>query len=206
MGPVSVAVLDDHPMWRSGVRADLSDGFTIVGEAENADLGIELIRRAHPDVVLCDLQMPGGGLKVVRACAELTRIIMLTVSEAERDVLDAVAAGAVGYLAKNIEPDDLREAIRRAAEGEPVFSPGLALLVMKEFRRISAPDGGPTALTQRERDVLQHVARGKTYKQVGAELFISEKTVETHVRNILGKLHLNRREELARYAADHGIT
>jgi DNA-binding NarL/FixJ family response regulator len=131
---------------------------------------------------------------------------MLTVSEAERDVLDAVAAGAVGYLAKSLTAEDLRAAITAAADGEAVFTPGLALLVMKEFRRISAPDGGPTALTPREREVLQHVARGRTYRQVGEDLFISEKTVETHVRNILAKLHLNRREELARYAADHDIT
>lgn len=206
MGPIRIAIADDHAMWRSGVRADLQDNFEIVGEARDADATIELVSRTSPEVVLCDLHMPGGGLKVVRACADQTRIIMLTVSEAERDVLDAVAAGAVGYLAKSLTAEDLRAAITAAAEGEAVFTPGLALLVMKEFRRISAPDGGPTALTPREREVLQHVARGRTYRQVGEDLFISEKTVETHVRNILAKLHLNRREELARYAADHDIT
>ncbi len=206
MGPVRIAIADDHAMWRSGVRADLQDDFEIVGEASDADATIELVSRTSPDVVLCDLHMPGGGLKVVRACADQTRIIMLTVSEAERDVLDAVAAGAVGYLAKSLTAEDLRAAITAAADGEAVFTPGLALLVMKEFRRISEPDGGPTALTPREREVLQHVARGRTYRQVGEDLFISEKTVETHVRNILAKLHLNRREELARYAADHDIT
>ncbi len=206
MGTVRVAIADDHPMWRSGVRADLDKHFEIVGEAEDAEGAIALVASTSPDVLLCDLQMPGGGLKVVRACADRTRIIMLTVSEAERDVLDAVAAGAVGYLAKNLTAEELRTAIAAAAGGEAVFSPGLALLVMKEFRRISAPDGGPTALTPREREVLQHVARGRTYRQVGTDLYISEKTVETHVRNILGKLHLHRREELARYAADHDLT
>lgn len=206
MGPIRIAIADDHAMWRSGVRADLQDDFEIVGEASDADATIELVSRTSPEVVLCDLHMPGGGLKVVRTCADQTRIIMLTVSEAERDVLDAVAAGAVGYLAKSLTAEDLRAAITAAANGEAVFTPGLALLVMKEFRRISAPDGGPTALTPREREVLQHVARGRTYRQVGEDLFISEKTVETHVRNILAKLHLNRREELARYAADHDIT
>lgn len=206
MGAITVAIADDHAMWRSGVRADLDGGFQIVGEASDADTAIALVAATSPDVLLCDLHMPGGGLKVVRACADRTRIIMLTVSEAERDVLDAVAAGAVGYLAKTLTAEDLRVAITAAADGEAVFTPGLALLVMKEFRRISAPDGGPTALTPREREVLQHVARGRTYRQVGADLFIAEKTVETHVRNILAKLHLNRREELARYAADHDIT
>lgn len=205
MGTVRVAIADDHPMWRSGVRADLDKKFEIVGEADDADSAIALVASTLPDVLLCDLQMPGGGLKVVRACADRTRIIMLTVSEAERDVLDAVAAGAVGYLAKNLTAKELWTAIVTAAGGEAVFSPGLALLVMKEFRRISAPDGGPTALTPREREVLQHVARGRTYRQVGTDLYISEKTVETHVRNILGKLHLHRREELARYAADHDL-
>ena len=206
MGPIRIAIADDHAMWRSGVRADLQDDFEIVGEASDADATIELVSRTLPEVVLCDLHMPGGGLKVVRACADQTRIIVLTVSEAERDVLDAVAAGAVGYLTKSLTAEDLRVAITAAADGEAVFTPGLALLVMKEFRRISAPDGGPTALTPREREVLQHVARGRTYRQVGDDLFISSKTVETHVRNILAKLHLNRREELARYAADHDIT
>lgn len=206
MGAIRVAIADDHAMWRSGVRADLPDGFEIVGEASDADATIDLVATTSPDVLLCDLHMPGGGLKVVRACADQTRIIMLTVSEAERDVLDAVAAGAVGYLAKTLTAEDLRDAVTAAADGEAVFTPGLALLVMKEFRRISEPDGGPTALTPREREVLQHVARGRTYRQVGEDLFISDKTVETHVRNILAKLHLNRREELARYAADHDIT
>jgi DNA-binding NarL/FixJ family response regulator len=206
VGAITLVVADDHQLWRSGVRNDLGEGFRIVGDAGTADEAIVLVQSMHPDVVLCDLNMPGGGLKVVRACADATRIIMLTVSEAERDVLDAVAAGAVGYLAKNLTGPELQSAVRAAAAGEPVFSPGLALLVMKEFRRISAPDGGPTALTPREREVLQHVARGHTYRQVGADLYISEKTVETHVRNILAKLHLHRREELARYAADHGIS
>jgi len=206
VGAVRVAVADDHPVWRSGVRTDLGDAGVIVGEASNADEAIALVETTKPDVVLCDLQMPeGGGLKVVRACADRARIIIVSVSEAERDVLDAVAAGAVGYLAKNLDAAELRAAVTKAAAGEAVFSPGLALLVLKEFRRISAPEGAPSALTPREREVLHHVSRGQTYRRVGETLFISEKTVETHVRNILGKLHLTRREELARYAADHGI-
>ena len=121
-------------------------------------------------------------------------------------MLDAVAAGAVGYLAKTVDAPALRDAVRKAANGEAVFSPGLALLVLGEFRRISASGSASAGITPREREVLQLVARGRSYRQVGTELFIAEKTVETHVRNILGKLHLTRREELARYAADHDIT
>lgn len=206
MDSLSVVLADDHSVWRSGVRADLDEGFEIVGEAANAAEAIELITTAAPDVVLCDLHMPGGGLSVVRACADKTAIVMLTVSEAERDVLDAVAAGAVGYLAKTVDASDLRDAVRKAANGEAVFSPGLAVLVLGEFRRLTTSGGAAATITAREREVLQLVARGHTYGQVGTELFIAEKTVETHVRNILGKLHLTRREELARYAADHHIT
>lgn len=206
MDSLKVVLADDHSVWRSGVRADLTDGFEIAGEAANAAEAIELITTVAPNVVLCDLHMPGGGLSVVRACASKTPIVMLTVSEAERDVLDAVAAGAVGYLSKTVEAAQLRDAVRKAAGGEPVFSPGLALLVLGEFRRLASDGKSATGITAREREVLQLVARGQTYRQVGAELFIAEKTVETHVRNILGKLHLTRREELARYAADHDIT
>ena len=130
---------------------------------------------------------------------------MLTVSEAERDLLDAVAAGAVGYLVKSTPPDELRRALWRAAQGEPVFSPQLASLVLGEFRRLSKASGPTEALSEREREVLQHVARGHTYKEIGEELHISPKTVENHVRNILDKLHLNRRQELVRFAVEHGI-
>jgi DNA-binding NarL/FixJ family response regulator len=130
---------------------------------------------------------------------------MLTVSEAERDLLDAVAAGAVGYLVKSTPPEELRAALTRAAHGEPVFSPALAALVLGEFRRMAKASSGPQPLSDREREVLQLVARGHTYKEIGGELFISEKTVENHVRNILGKLHLSRKQELIRYAVEHGI-
>lgn len=206
LSAVRVVVADDHPIWRSGVRADLGENFHVVGEASDATEAIEQITSTEPDLVLCDLNMPGGGgLKVARTCGEQVPIVILTVSEAERDLLDAVAAGANGYLVKSTPPDELRRAAWRAAQGEPVFSPQLAALVLGEFRRL-AKDSGPTQpLTEREREVLQHVARGHTYKAIGAELFISEKTVENHVRNILGKLHLNRKQELIRYALEHGI-
>ena len=204
---VRVVLADDHPIWRDGVRADLDgEGFWVVGEAGDADQAIEVIRKTAPDVVVCDLHMPnGGGLKVAKACGEQTRIVMLTVSEQERDLLDAVAAGACGYLVKSTAPADLRAALHRAAQGEPVFSPALAALVLGEFRRMSKTATGANPLSDREREVLQLVARGHTYKAIGAELFIAEKTVENHVRNILGKLHLSRRQELIRYALEHGI-
>ena len=202
---IRVVLADDHPIWRDGVRADLGDGFWVVGEAGNAEEAIEAIRKHKPDLVVCDLHMPGGGgIKVARTCGEETRIVMLTVSEQERDLLDAVAAGAVGYLVKSTPPDELRTALWKASKGEPVFSPALASLVLGEFRRLSKATGAEP-ISEREREVLQLVARGHTYKEIGASLFIAEKTVENHVRNILGKLHLNRKQELIRYAVEHGI-
>jgi DNA-binding NarL/FixJ family response regulator len=203
---VRVVLADDHPIWRDGVRADLGDGFEVVGEASTAPETIDVVERTSPDLVVCDLNMPGGGgIKVARACGEKTRVVMLTVSEAERDLLDAVAAGAVGYLVKSTPGPELRAALVRAAAGEPVFSPALAALVLGEFRRLAKASSGTQPLSEREREVLQLVARGHTYKEIGAELFIAEKTVENHVRNILAKLHLNRKQELIRFAIEHGI-
>jgi DNA-binding NarL/FixJ family response regulator len=206
MAGIRVVLADDHPIWRDGVRNDLGDGFEVVGEAGTADEAITAIRVERPDLVVCDLHMPGGGgLKVVRTCGEETRIVMLTVSEQEKDLLDAIAAGACGYLVKSTAGPDLRAALVRVADGEPAFSPALAALVLGEFRRLSKTATGKNPLSEREREVLQLVARGHTYRQIGGELFISEKTVENHVRNILGKLHLSRKQELIRYAVEHGI-
>ena len=212
MAPVSGAetirtvLADDHPIWRDGVRADLGDGFTVVAEAGSAEEAVAAIRATAPDLVVCDLHMPGGGgIKVARTCGEETRIVMLTVSEQERDLLDAVAAGAVGYLVKSTPGPELRAALKRAAAGEPVFSATLAALVLGEFRRMSKASTGAAPLSEREREVLQLVARGHTYREIGGRLFIAEKTVENHVRNILGKLHLSRKQELIRYALEHGI-
>jgi DNA-binding NarL/FixJ family response regulator len=203
---VRVVVADDHPIWRSGLRADLGSNFHVVGEAGDADEAIAVIGRERPDLVVCDLNMPGGGgLKVARTCGEQTNIVMLTVSEQERDLLDAVAAGAGGYLVKTTPPEELRHQLWRAAHGEPVFSPALAALVLGEFRRMAKAAGPIQPLSEREREVLQYVARGHTYREIGEQLYIAEKTVENHVRNILGKLHLNRRQELVRYALEHGI-
>jgi DNA-binding NarL/FixJ family response regulator len=205
MTAIRIVLADDHPIWRNGVRADLPDDFEVVGEASSAKEAVEVIRAQKPDVCVSDLNMPdGGGLHVVRVCGEETKIVILTVSEQERDLLDCVAAGAVGYLLKSTPPDELREALRKASRGEPVFSAQLASLVLGEFRRL-AKSAGADPLTEREREVLQLVGRGYTYKQIGERLFISPKTAENHVRNILAKLHLTKKQELIRYAAEHGI-
>jgi DNA-binding NarL/FixJ family response regulator len=205
-GPIRVVLADDHPIWRSGVRSDLGAGFDVVAEAGDADEAIAAIRREQPDLVVCDLNMPnGGGIKVAKECGERTRIVMLTVSEQERDLLEAVAAGAQGYLVKSTPGPELRAALVRAANGEPVFSSHLASLVLGEFRRMAKEAAGTNPLSDREREVLQHVAKGYSYKEIGERLFISPKTVENHVRNILTKLQLNRKQELIRYAVEHGI-
>ncbi len=203
--PIRTVLADDHELVRSGLCGELGDGFEIVGEADDAEGAIDVITARSPDLVVCDLHMPrGGGLAVVQRCATVCPIVILTVSEAERDLLDAVAAGAAGYLLKTTPVDELRDALAAAASGEPVFSPSLAALVLGEFRRLAkAADADP--LTEREREVLQFVARGKTYKEIGVALEISPRTAENHVRNILGKLHLSRRSDLVRYAVEHGL-
>ena len=208
-GVIRLVVADDHPIWRSGIRTDLGDGFEVVGEAADAGTTITAVRQLRPDVVLCDLHMPGGGgIAVAEAVAAQCPVVILTVSESERDVLDAVAAGAVGYLVKSARPEELRAALVRSAAGEPVFSPQLAALLIGEYRRLATggPAGSTLPLSEREREVLAHIARGESYKAVGEALFISPKTVENHVRNTMAKLHLSRRHELIRWAVDHGIT
>jgi DNA-binding NarL/FixJ family response regulator len=204
--PVRVVLVDDHAVVRAGLRAELGPDFEVVGEADDAEGAVDVIAARRPDLVVCDLHMRGGGgLAVVRACAPVAPIVILTVSEAERDLLDAVASGAAGYLLKTTPMPELRASLLEAARGEPVFSPSLAALVLTEFRRLARQSGGTSPLTDRERQVLQLVARGHTYAEIGRELDISAKTAENHVRNILGKLHLTRRSDLVRYAVEHGI-
>jgi DNA-binding NarL/FixJ family response regulator len=206
----TVVIADDHPTVRSGIRADLGPPFLIVAEAGDADEALLAIERHQPNLVVCDLNMPGGGgLRVVRETTarfgDRVRVVVFTVSEHERDLLDAVASGAFGYLTKSTPGPELHRQLLRAADGDPPFAPELATLLLGEFRRVARTEAGTNPLSEREREVLQHVARGYTYRQVGKELFIAEKTVENHVRNILAKLHLTRRAELIRWAADHGI-
>ncbi|HWL43480.1 MAG TPA: response regulator transcription factor [Ilumatobacter sp.] len=202
---IRVVLADDHELVRRGLRAELPDDFEVVGEADDAEGAVDVVNARRPDLVVSDLHMPrGGGLTVVQKCATICPIVILTVSEAESDLLEAVAAGAAGYLVKTTPVDELTRALRAAAAGEPVFSPSLAALVLGEFRRLAkAADTNP--LTEREREVLQLVARGRTYRELGDELGISPKTAENHVRNILAKLHLTRRSDLVRYAVEHGL-
>ena len=203
--PIRVVLADDHAVVRAGMKAELGPDFVVVGEADDAEGAIDVVNTHRPDLVISDLHMPrGGGLAVVTACAKVAPIVILTVSEAERDLLDAVAGGAAGYLLKTTPILELRAALRSAAAGEPVFSPSLAALVLGEFRRM-AKQAGANPLSVREREVLQLVARGHSYAEIGAQLFISAKTAENHVRNILGKLQLTRRADLVRYAVEHGI-
>jgi DNA-binding NarL/FixJ family response regulator len=206
----TVVIADDHPTVRSGIRADLGPPFEVIGEAGDADAALALIDAHTPDLVVCDLNMPGGGgLRVVRETAtkhgERVKVVVFTVSEQERDLLDAVASGAFGYLIKSTPGPELYRQLLRAMAGDPPFAPELATLLLGEFRKVAKAAAGVNPLSDREREVLNLVARGYTYRQAGKELFIAEKTVENHVRNILGKLHLSRRAELVRWAADHGI-
>ncbi len=201
-----LVLVDDHPVVRHGVAADLGEDFCVVGEAADTAEAIEVITTTRPDLVICDVHMPGGGgIAVVARCAEIAPIVMFTVSDAEQDVLDAVAAGALGYFTKTTTGDELRSALRRAARGEPVFPPELAMLLIGEFRKLARQSTGTNPITPREREVLILVARGHSYRQIGEELYISPKTVENHVRNTLDKLHLTRRDQLIRYAVEHGL-
>jgi DNA-binding NarL/FixJ family response regulator len=205
---IKVLVADDHAVWRSGMRAELGEAFWVVGEAEDAPTAIELAHRLHPDVIAADLRMPdGGGLRVAAELADEFPVVILTVSEAHDDLLEAIAAGAVGYLVKSSTVAEIGAGLAAASRGEPVFSASLAALVLGDFARpAKTPDGRPVkALSAREREVLRLVARGSTYRAVGEELFIAERTVENHVRNILEKLRLNRRDELIRWAAKRGL-
>ncbi|TMR10921.1 response regulator transcription factor [Nonomuraea turkmeniaca] len=201
-----VLIVDDHRLFRSGVRAELGNSIEVVGEAEDVESAVKAIAEHQPDVVLLDVHMPGGGgqevLRRVLGSGSQVRFLALSVSDAAEDVIGVIRGGARGYVTKNISGKELTDAIRRVADGDAVFSPRLAGFVLDAFASSEAPPIDPEldSLTQREREVLRLIARGYAYKEIAKELFISVKTVETHVSSVLRKLQLSNRHELSRWA------
>jgi DNA-binding NarL/FixJ family response regulator len=210
---VRVMVVDDHPIWREGVARDLTEaGHQVVATAGDAAAAVRIAAAARPEVVLMDLQLPvGSGVAAtgeILAADPAARVLVLSASGEDADVLAAVKAGATGYLVKSAGRDELVAAVEKVARGEAVFSPGLAGLVLGEFRRISSgvAAGGPEArLTEREVEVLRLVAKGLTARQVADRLVLSHRTVQNHVQNTLRKLQLHNRVELTRYAIEQGL-
>ena len=208
---IRVLIVDDHDLFRSGVKAELPPDLEVVGEASDTSAAIELIRDRSPDVVLLDVHLPGGGgrevVEQVRETHPDVVFLALSASDAPGDVVSVVRAGARGYITKTISSDDLADAVRQVAAGEAVFSPRLAGFVLDAFSSIpvEAVDAELGTLTDREREVLQLIARGYTYREVGTELFISVKTVESHVSSVLRKLQLANRHELTRWAAERRL-
>ncbi|MFI6229354.1 response regulator [Micromonospora echinospora] len=213
---VRVMVVDDHPMWRDGVARDLTEaGHLVVATTGEGRQAVRIAPAARPDVVVLDLHLPdAGGVEVIRglrAALPEVRVLMLSASGEEQDVLEAVKAGATGYLLKSAAAAEFLDAVGRTARGEAVFTPGLAGLVLGEYRRLAARPGTPAGddgtprLTERETEVLRLVAKGLSYKQIAARLGLSHRTVQNHVQNTLGKLHLHNRVELTRYAISQGL-
>ena len=208
-----VVLVDDHGLFRAGVRAELDGLVDVVGDAGTVGEAIECIVRTEPDVVLLDVQMPdGGGAEVIREVAgrrPAVRFLALSVSDAPDDVISIIRAGARGYVTKTISGPELAEAVRRVADGDAVFSPRLAGFVLDAFGTgaadVAARDDELDRLSAREREVMRLIARGYAYKEVARELFISVKTVETHVSSVLRKLQLSSRHELTRWAADRRL-
>jgi DNA-binding NarL/FixJ family response regulator len=205
-----VLIVDDHRLFRSGVRAELEPLLEIAGEAGAVDEAVEAIAEHGPEVVLLDVHMPdGGGVEVIRRAAERGLrpcFLALSVSDAPDDVIAVIRAGARGYVTKNIAPEDLADAVRRVHDGDAVFSPRLAGFVLDAFAGPAPlPETELDALTPREREVIQHIARGYMYKEIALRLEISPKTVEAHVSSVLRKLQLSSRHQLSRWAADRGL-
>lgn len=208
---IRVFIVDDHDLFRSGVRSELSSDLEVIGEASEAAPAIELIREREPDVVLLDVHLPGGGgrevVKAVKKTHPEVCFLALSASDAPSDVVSVVRAGARGYVTKTISATELVDAVRRVAAGDAVFSPRLAGFVLDAFSSVDAADVDPELdrLSDREREVLQLIARGYTYRETGDELFISTKTVESHVSSVLRKLQLSNRNELTRWAVERKL-
>ncbi len=212
IGLTTVFLVDDHSMFRTGVRAELAGLLNVVGEAGTVATAVAGIARTAPAVVLLDVHLPDGGgravIEGVRAASPDVRFLALSVSDAAEDVIGVIRAGARGYVTKTISGPDLADAVRRVADGDAVFSPRLAGFVLDAFSqradaRVSDPE--LDLLTAREREVLRLLARGYAYKEIATQLFISIKTVETHASSVLRKLQLSNRHELTRWATDRRI-
>lgn len=207
-----VVVVDDHQLFRAGVRAELAGSCDVVGEAGDPESALETVLSTRPDVVLLDVHLPsGGGLAVLEGMAAMEQapaVLALSVSDSAEDVVPMIRAGALGYVTKTIETSELIHALRTVAAGDAYFSPRLAAFVLEAFsdrqpRRSRTPS--LQDLTPRERDVLHHLARGYAYKQIGVRLGISARTVESHVSAVLRKLQLSSRHEVTHWAASHGL-
>jgi DNA-binding NarL/FixJ family response regulator len=211
-GTLRVVLVDDHDMFRAGVRASLAPHLEVVGEAADVDAAVAVVRETLPHVVLLDVHLPGGGggggAEVLTRCADLlagTRFLALSVSDAAEDVVAVIRAGARGYVTKAISGDELTAAVERVGGGDAVFSPRLAGFVLDSFGTqaadVAVADDELDRLSAREQEVMRLIARGYSYREVATELFISIKTVETHVSAVLRKLQLSSRHELTRWAA-----
>jgi len=210
--PLRVVVVDDHAMFRTGVKAEIGRSLAVVGEAEDVDSAVRVVLATRPDVVLLDVHLPGGGgVEVLRRVHEREpdqRFLALSVSDAAEDVIGVIRGGARGYVTKSISGPELVDAVRRVAEGDAVFSPRLAGFVLDAFSGaidVAAVDEDLDRLSAREREVMRLIARGYAYKEVAKELFISIKTVETHVSSVLRKLQLSNRHQLTRWATDRRL-
>jgi DNA-binding NarL/FixJ family response regulator len=210
--PLRVVVVDDHAMFRTGVKAEIGRSLRGVGEAADVDSAVAVVLESQPDVVLLDVHLPGGGgVEVLRRVHERQpdqRFLALSVSDAAEDVIGVIRGGARGYVTKSISGPELVDAVRRVAEGDAVFSPRLAGFVLDAFSGaidVASVDSDLDRLSQREREVMRLIARGYAYKEVARELFISIKTVETHVSSVLRKLQLSNRHQLTRWATDRRL-
>ena len=208
---IRVFVVDDHQLFRAGVKAELGSRVSIVGDAADVESALVGIRATRPDVVLLDVHLPGGGgraiLEALREELADTRYLALSVSDAAEDVIAVIRAGAGGYVTKTIEPDQLIMAIERVHAGDAVFSPRLAGFVLDAFRGDLPMPADPDLdqLSSREREVLRLIARGYTYKEVARRISVSPRTVETHVSSVLRKLQLSNRHELTQWATDRRL-
>ncbi|BDD80576.1 putative two-component system response regulator, LuxR family protein [Tsukamurella pulmonis] len=208
---ISVLVVDDHPMWREAVARDLeARGFAVAGTADSVAAAGRIAKAVQPGVVLMDMSLPDGngaaGTALVLEAAPQAQVLILSASDERDDVVEAVKAGACGYLVKSASAEELVAAVHATAAGQPVFTPGLAGLVLGEFRRMaSAPEPAGPGLTARETEVLRLVAKGLSAKQIATRLHLSHRTVENHVQATLRKLQLGNRVELARYALENGL-